>query len=182
MARKEQSRLALIYTISVCLVCLGAVLALFLSLKQYCPNLASAIPLTVRIALIAIMAILGIILVGWWVLFKTSQITARYREEQQNFISAVSHELRSPLAVIRTGASAIRIDPSQLSKILPDIEGECERLGTLVDNMTTLINSEKCQLFKREVSLDTILIDLESHFYELAKSHNFLCALIYRTQ
>lgn len=58
---------------------------------------------------------------------------------RSNFTSAVTHELRTPLATIRMFADLLRqdlvLDPAQRQELLDNIVGECDRLGGLIDDV-----------------------------------------------
>lgn len=103
------------------------------------------------------------------------------RKKQAQFIAAASHELRSPLAVIRSGLSALALEqqnpkqqkPPALSPdialhaqkkdtLLPLIDSECVRMSRLIDDMLLLASADaKTWSIRPEtIDMDTFLIDL----------------------
>ena len=63
--------------------------------------------------------------------------------KQQDFTAAASHELRSPLAVIRTAADAAAATPGQHEKYLSIIKDECQRGDSLVKNLLLLASAQQ---------------------------------------
>jgi two-component system, OmpR family, sensor histidine kinase CiaH len=87
-------------------------------------------------------------------------------DSQQTFIADASHELRTPVAVVRTNAELLRRhiasrpdpDPSGDEAAVDDIVSESERLGKMVDQMLTLAQADAGQmtLVRSAVSLDEL--------------------------
>ena len=102
-------------------------------------------------------------------------------EKQQDFAASASHELRSPLAVIRTAADAAAASPAQQEKYLAVIRDECQRGNALVKNLLLLASAQqenwcvKKQLFE----LDEMLLHLMELYEPLcsAKNASLLLAL-----
>ncbi|MCQ4871785.1 hypothetical protein NE639_26210, partial [Blautia producta] len=69
------------------------------------------------------------------------QPIAEYQQRQTDFISAASHELRSPLTVIQTSASVIEDDPGQAAAMSQIIRRECSRSGKLIRDLLLLASS-----------------------------------------
>lgn len=84
------------------------------------------------------------------------------REKQQTFISAASHELRSPLMVIQASAQAIEVAPKQTAQFTSSIKRECQRMSRLVDDMLTLASSDSgnWSVSFSPVDLNTLLLDI----------------------
>lgn len=80
---------------------------------------------------------------------------------QERFVAAASHELRSPLTVLRTGFGVIRSDSGNAEHYLSLMEREAERMSKLVDELLVLAGGgslRKC-FHPRPIALDTLLID-----------------------
>ena len=82
-------------------------------------------------------------------------------ERQERFVAAASHELRSPLTVLRTGFGVIKKTPEQSERYLTLMEGETNRMTRLVDELLILAGGGSLRKnFKpRPIELDTVLID-----------------------
>jgi len=74
---------------------------------------------------------------------------------QRQFVADASHELRTPVAVIRTKAGIALLDPPQLDETvaaLSEIRAETERLSLLLTDLLTLARGDEGQAqFEREV-------------------------------
>jgi signal transduction histidine kinase len=87
-------------------------------------------------------------------------------DSQQTFIADASHELRTPVAVVRTNAELLRrhissrpnAEPPGDEAAVDDIVSESERLGKMVDQMLTLAQADAGQmtLARSEVPLDEL--------------------------
>lgn len=92
--------------------------------------------------------------------------------KQREFIAAVSHELRSPLAVLRVGVSSMQADleqyepDSRLKKYLYPMEGECVRMNRLIEDMLLLAATDQktWTISQTEVDLETLLIECYDAF------------------
>ena len=93
------------------------------------------------------------------------------QRRQAEFIAAASHELRSPLAVVRTSASALAVAPDQSSRLCAKIEAECARMARLVDDLLSLARSDAgtWSIRREQVDPDTLLLETAEGFYPLAR-------------
>ncbi len=68
-----------------------------------------------------------------------------YHQKQTEFVAAASHELRSPLTVIQTCASAAIAMPEQAGHMADLIQRECARAGRLVKNLLLLASLDSME-------------------------------------
>jgi two-component system, OmpR family, sensor histidine kinase CiaH len=88
-------------------------------------------------------------------------------DSQRTFIADASHELRTPVAVVRTNAELLErhmaSDPGEESSrdaaAVDDILSESERLGKMVDQMLTLAQADagEMSLSRSQVALDELI-------------------------
>ena len=92
------------------------------------------------------------------------------RKKQVNFIAAASHELKSPLAVIKSSTHCLQTLLDHPSIYTDQINRECIRMARLVDDLLLLASADAntWQIIKTSVSLDTLLIDMLDPFLPLA--------------
>lgn len=92
-----------------------------------------------------------------------------FHSKQIEFIAAASHELRSPLAVIRANNSAMRLDKEHVGHFSAGVESECKRMSRLIDDMLLLASTDaKNWTIKKEpIDVDFLLISS----YELYLSY-----------
>ncbi|HKB16775.1 MAG TPA: ATP-binding protein, partial [Planctomycetota bacterium] len=95
---------------------------------------------------------------------KSASLRARTEEMRSSLLSAVSHDLRTPLAAITGAATALRdqgagLDPAQRGELLDTVCEEAERLERLVGNLLDMTRLESGGLeVKREwVPLEEIV-------------------------
>lgn len=86
------------------------------------------------------------------------------RKQQTHFVAAASHELRAPLAVIRTGLDALRKnnDISKQAHFIKLMDEESVRMQNLISEMLLLANSDSGHLSLQKMSCqpDELLPDL----------------------
>ncbi len=89
------------------------------------------------------IGILLLFLTGRWFVRRSLKPLEETYEKQQDFVAAASHELRSPLAVIRTAADAIADAPEEEPRLLEVIKKECLRGSSLVKNLLLLASADQ---------------------------------------
>ncbi len=99
--------------------------------------------------------------ISWWIVGKSLQPVEESRRRQNDFIAAASHELKSPLAVIRANASALMIEPERSRHFSQGIEQECRRLSALIEDMLLLasVDAKNWAIKKEVIDMDTLCID-----------------------
>lgn len=106
--------------------------------------------------------------VFWWFFVKFAiRPVEESRRRQMEFVSAASHELRAPLAVIGTSASVMRrAGPEQADRFARTISQECSRMSRLVDDMLMLASADNSSwsVQKEETDLETLLLDAAEWF------------------
>lgn len=71
--------------------------------------------------------------------------------EQQRFLADTSHELRSPLTVIRANLGFLRreLDPDTRAECVREAEAEAQRMGRLIGDLLLLGQAESSELLRR---------------------------------
>lgn len=82
-------------------------------------------------------------------------------ERQEHFVAAASHELRSPLTVLRTGLGVIEKDPAQTERYLSLVREETDRMSRLVNDLLTLASGGRLRktFHPDPIEADTLLIE-----------------------
>lgn len=116
-------------------------------------------------------ALFLLLLVNWRFIGKSLKPVEESRRKQTDFVAAASHELRSPLAVIRASASAIGEDPADRAVFQSRIDAECRRMGRLIDDMLLLANADASNwsIRKEAVDMDTLLIETYERYLPLCR-------------
>lgn len=111
---------------------------------------------------------------GWFIAGRAVRPVAQAMEQQQQFLSAAGHELRTPLAVIRANAGAADRQPQQARKYLSVIDGEAKRMGALVDELLLLSAgaSARTRLRREALAPDTFLLDFTEGMEPLAQKRD----------
>lgn len=112
--------------------------------------------LAISLAVFAVLCALS-----WWFTGKAVGPIGENMEKQRAFVAAASHELRSPLAVIRTSTAAMLAEPESSEKLILRIDRVCGRMARLVDDMLLLANADAkhWRLQMAEISPDALLIE-----------------------
>ncbi len=84
---------------------------------------------------------------GAWLMWRDLRRTVRLAEMRGQFVSSVSHELKTPLTAIRMLAETLQLgrvkDTDTQSEYLDTIVNECERLSRLVDGVLQFSKAEQ---------------------------------------
>ena len=131
--------------------------------------------------LLTVLNVVGIILLylfSFWFAGKAIKPIKESRQKQNEFIAAVSHELKSPLAVLQTNSSALRYkDTDEQEYLITSIENECQRMSRLVQDLLQLASMDagswSIQLGKVDVA--TVAVEIYEMFYDMVRQqgHSF---------
>lgn len=126
----------------------------------------------------------GVLLAGisWWLAGLALAPTRQALQRQNEFVAAASHELRSPLAVIKASLEAVRdpaAPPDRRAPLLAAAEGEADRMARLVGDLLLLAGSDANALTVRLAPTppDTLCIELYDQYYLLARRSGHPLAL-----
>lgn len=120
------------------------------------------------------VGILLLFMAGRWFVRRSLKPLEETYEKQQDFVSAASHELRSPLAVIQAAADAAADAPDEAKRLLSVIKKECQRGSSLVKNLLLLAAADQNNwaVNKREFELDEMLLSLLEVYEPLCLSRD----------
>lgn len=120
-------------------------------------------------------------LISYWLVGKALAPTAQALRQQKEFIAAASHELRSPLAVVKASLQAIdgTLPPERQERLLRNALSETERMARLTDDLLLLANGDLGNLptHLESVEPDNLCIELYDQFYLLAKQASHVLTL-----
>ncbi len=96
------------------------------------------------------------------------------QQRQNQFIAAASHELRSPLAVIRTNNSLQKVNQDAYQNNERIIEAECKRMSRLINDLLLLASGDANTwiLQKNNINIDTLLLNSYENSSLKAKEKN----------
>lgn len=123
----------------------------------------------------AAAVLLAILALGIFSCFFTRKMILPLEENhrrQTEFIAAASHELRSPLAVILSGITALsKASPDDRTRFLSVIQTEGARMSRLVNDMLTLANADNqsWSILPSPCELDTLILDTYEKYEALMK-------------
>jgi two-component system sensor histidine kinase KdpD len=107
-----------------------------------------------------------------------TRVTAAMSQQRAGFISAVSHNLRTPLTAIKAAASALlaswsRLEPTERRELVESIYEESERLERLVQNTLELsrIRAGGLEARPEEVDVGDIVRIAVRRLRPIARSH-----------
>ena len=131
--------------------------------------------------------VLGLVALGtgmlfvfsWWFAGRAIRPIAESQRRQVEFVAAASHELRSPLAVLRTSASALTIDPTNAKQFASTIEQECQRMARLVDDLLLLagLDAKTWPVHLEPLDCDTLLLELYERYLPVAAATGHFISL-----
>ncbi|MEH6548297.1 MAG: HAMP domain-containing sensor histidine kinase, partial [Sneathiella sp.] len=97
---------------------------------------------TSALAIYLMAAVIMIVFVGMWIIYRLGLHQIKLNEERLNFVSAVSHELKTPLTSIIMYSDMLRegmvSDENKKKSYYDFIFFESERLGRLIENVLRL--------------------------------------------
>ncbi len=102
---------------------------------------------------------MAMLLVGGWLVLRTMRHDVRLIRQQANFLAAVTHELKSPLASIRLYTETMQLrDPPQATRTryLSAMHADVERLEGLVANLLAVARLEAGKFVMHPETLDVV--------------------------
>lgn len=139
---------------------------------SYIPPISQSLGQTLPyLCLLGIFSLLGLWLISWCFVGWSLKPVEESRKKQAQFMAAASHELRSPLAVLKSAAQTMIHTPSETASLLPLMDQECSRMSRLVDDMLLLasVDAKTWSIYKEEIDMDTLLIDLYESYEPACK-------------
>ncbi|HMT74478.1 MAG TPA: ATP-binding protein [Chitinophagaceae bacterium] len=105
-----------------------------------------------------------LILVGAYFVFRSIKRQFKLQQQQQNFMMAVTHELKTPISITRLNLETLQkynLDPEKQKKIIKTTLAETARLNFLTSNIlvSAQLESSNTSSDKEELDLSTLLKD-----------------------
>jgi two-component system, OmpR family, manganese sensing sensor histidine kinase len=137
------------------------------ALQYISGNASSVLKQRLLLVLLDLLGIMALYLVSRLMVGKSLKPVEESRRRQTEFIAAASHELKSPLAVIRANASALLVEPERTEQFTKVIDQECKRLAALIEDMLLLASADAktWEVRKEILDMDTLLIEVYDLFY-----------------
>lgn len=126
----------------------------------------------IAFALAVLFAGLALFVFSWFFTRRMLLPIEESRKKQTEFIASASHELRSPLAVIRSGISALeKAEPEEAAHFTRVIQKESDRMSRLVDDMLILANADNhsWRMLAAPCELDTLLLETYEKYQPAAR-------------
>lgn len=117
-------------------------------------------------------------LAGFWQLQRALRRQQELNEQQANFVSSVSHELRSPVASLGLMVEQLRgvsgLDAAGRTEYLRLIARECRRLGQLIQNVlaTRRLESDRREFLAEPLDLGRLVTDTLAAFAPQAEEQS----------
>ena len=130
---------------------------------------------TAVIALIA--AVICVFVISMFVAGKAMKPIKESMEKQKKFIADASHELRTPIAIIRSNTEMIMDEPEltvgENMKWLEYISSESKRMTLMTEDLLLLSHADaKKEIAKEEVNLSKLVFDTYDSFRLLFEERN----------
>lgn len=123
---------------------------------------------------LAVLSAVLLSLFAWIFTGRAIRPVEESRRRQTAFVSAASHELRSPLAVIQASLSAMQAAPPDRAKRFAEsASSECTRMARLVGDLLVLAGADSgsWSMQYEETELETLLLDVYESFEPVAAEH-----------
>jgi len=112
---------------------------------------------------------LALILVGAVFVFRATRRQIRLSHQQHNFMMAVTHELKTPIAVAQLNLETLqkrKLDEDKQHKLINNTLQEANRLNTLCNNilLAAQLDAGAYKPIQQEINLSTIIIGCAKNF------------------
>lgn len=124
--------------------------------------------------LIWLIVLIAVLFVSVLIIRQAMKPTEKAMQSQKNFIAAVSHELKTPLAVLLSATDAIETSPGCTPNIKNHValmDTEISRMARLIQDLLLLssIDAGNWMFHKSKINVDTLLINLYEKFEIICK-------------
>jgi signal transduction histidine kinase len=114
-------------------------------------------------------AFLLLILVGALFVYRSVRRQFRLQQQQQNFVMAVTHELKTPIAVSRLNLETLQkyqLEEEKRKKLVQTTLQETLRLDTLINNIliSSQLEGHVYKIAREELDLSELAKDVARHF------------------
>lgn len=127
---------------------------------------------TLTLTILSVVALVAIFVIVWVLSYRVVKPVADAFDKQRRFVSDASHELKTPVTIIRANAEALQSEQSG-SEWADNILSQTDRLTHLVEEMLTLARLEEKQVVKQHVDVSTAVetasLEFETLAYERGK-------------
>lgn len=140
-------------------------------LGQITPVMQRIHPLPLFLCVLEFAGIAGLLFVSQRFVGWSLRPVEESRKRQTQFIASASHELRSPLAVLRSSLEAFQSSPKERDSLYPVMERECRRMSRLIDDLLLLASADagSWSLTVKPFDMDTLLIDIYETWLPLCR-------------
>jgi signal transduction histidine kinase len=124
------------------------------------------------------------IVLGLYALYRMAAVRVRFAERRNNFVAAVSHELKTPLTAIRMYSEMLRDgmveDEGKRQQYYDTITAETERLSRLINNVLELSRLERRERPVQLIAADVtpLVREVVEVFRPHAQQAGFLLELV----
>jgi two-component system, OmpR family, sensor histidine kinase CiaH len=125
------------------------------------------------------LTFLVLILIGAAFVYRSVRRQLKLQQQQQNFMMAVTHELKTPISVTRLNLETLQkhnLDPAKQQKIIRMTLQETGRLNTLTNNIliaSQLEGADSAAFSKEELDLGDLLKDCIREYRNRFPERNF---------
>ena len=135
-------------------------------------GLPAFLPVITHYFLIWLIVLITVLFVSIRIIRQAIKPAEKTMQSQKNFIAAVSHELKTPLAVILSATDTIEASPDCNTDIRNHaslIEAEISRMTRLIQDLLLLssIDAGNWMSHKTEINVDTLLVSLYDKFVNI---------------
>lgn len=132
-------------------------------------GITAFLPAIIRYFLIWLIVLIAVLFVSVLIIRQAMKPTEETMQSQKNFIAAVSHELKTPLAVLLSATDVIETSPDCTANIrncVSIIGTEISRMARLIQDLLLLssIDAGNWVFHKSKINVDTLLINLYDKF------------------